>query len=103
MGSAKTNFYNAAYSRAGWADMAEKVQTRWVSGDKPGAIAAVSDEFVLAALFTGTESMVADKIRATAAVGINTLRLSPVGRSAADQIENLERTVATIRAATPSA
>lgn len=103
MGSAKTNFYNAAYSRAGWADMAEKVQTRWVSGDKPGAIAAVSDEFVLAALFIGTESMVADKIRATAAVGINTLRLSPVGRSAADQIENLERTVATIRAATPSA
>jgi F420-dependent oxidoreductase-like protein len=100
MGSAKTNFYNAAYSRAGWGDMAQKVQALWVAGDKPSAIAAVADEFVLAALFVGTDAMVADKIRATAAVGINTLRLAPVGRGSAEQIDNLERTVATIRAAT---
>jgi F420-dependent oxidoreductase-like protein len=97
MGSAKTNFYNAAYSRAGWGDMAEKVQSLWVSGDKPSAIAAVADEFVLAAMFVGTESMVAKRIADTAAAGINTLRLAPVGKTAADQIENLERTVATIR------
>jgi F420-dependent oxidoreductase-like protein len=100
MGSAKTNFYNAAYSRAGWGDMAQKVQALWVSGDKPSAIAAVADEFVLAAMFVGTDAMVADKIRSTVAVGINTLRLAPVGRGSAEQIENLERTVATIRAAT---
>ena len=102
MGSAKTNFYNAAYSRAGWGDMAENVQSLWVSGDKPGAIAAVADEFVLAAMFIGNESMVAQKISATAAAGITTLRLSAVGRGATSQIENLERTVAIIRAAAPS-
>ncbi len=100
MGSAKTNFYNAAYSRAGWGDMAAKVQSLWVSGDKPAAIAAVDDEFVLAALFIGTESMVAERIRATAAVGITTLRISPVGHGSSEQIDNLERTVAAIRTAT---
>ncbi len=102
MGSAKTNFYNAAYSRAGWADMAGKVQSLWVAGDKPAAIAAVADEFVLSALFIGTEAMVADRIRATSAVGINTLRVSPVGRGSRAQIEYLERTVSVIRSATAS-
>ena len=97
MGSAKTNFYNAAYTRAGWGDMAAKVQSLWVAGDKPAALAAVADEFVLKATFIGTEAMVAERILATAAAGINNLRLSPVGRSAADQIGNLERTVAIIR------
>jgi F420-dependent oxidoreductase-like protein len=99
MGSAKTNFYNAAYSRAGWGEMAKKVQSLWVSGDKPAAIAAVADEFVLAALFIGTDAMVTERIRATAATGINTLRLSPVGHESKEQIDNLERTVAAIHAA----
>ncbi len=99
MGSAKTNFYNAAYTRAGWGEMAQKVQALWVSGDKPAAIAAVADEFVLASSFIGTETMVADRIRATAAAGINTLRIAPVGRGANAQIGNLERTVAAIHAA----
>jgi F420-dependent oxidoreductase-like protein len=99
MGSAKTNFYNAAYTRAGWGEMAQKVQSLWVSGDKPGAIAAVDDEFVLAANFIGTEKMVAQRIRDTAAAGITTLRIAPVGRGATAQIENLEKTVAAIRSA----
>ncbi len=100
MGSAKTNFYNAAYSRAGWSEMAEKVQTLWVSGDKAAAIAAVEDEFVLAAMFVGTESMVAERIRTTAAVGITTLRIAPIGKSTDQQIANLERSVSVIRSAT---
>ena len=99
MGSAKTNFYNAAYTRAGWGEMARKVQALWVSGDKPAAIAAVADEFVLAASFIGTETMVGERIRTSAAAGINTLRIAPVGRGANAQIENLERTVAAIRSA----
>jgi F420-dependent oxidoreductase-like protein len=98
MGSAKTNFYNAAYRRAGWAEMAEKVQALWVSGDKPAAIAAVADEFVLSSSFIGTESMVTDRIRATVAAGITTLRIAPVGRGP-EQMDNLERTVAVVRSA----
>ena len=100
MGSATTNFYNAAFSRAGWSEVATKVQSLWVSGDKPGAIAAVPDEFVLAAITIGSESMVRDRIRAIAGTGVHTLRVSPIGRTPQQQITNLERLVDVIRRAT---
>lgn len=97
MGSATTNFYNDAYSRAGFADVADQVRRLWVDGDKAGAIAAVPDEMVLAAYPIGTESMVRDRIRAYQAAGVTTLRLGPHGATAADQIEHLEMAVDLIR------
>lgn len=100
MGSAKTNFYNAAYTRAGWGDVARKVQSLWVSGDKAAAIAAVPDEFVLATVNVGTEADVSQRIRDIAAAGITTLRIAPVGATTDEQIANLERTVAVIKSAT---
>lgn len=36
MGSASTNFYNQAYSRQGWADVAAAVRERWQAGDREG-------------------------------------------------------------------
>jgi isopentenyl diphosphate isomerase/L-lactate dehydrogenase-like FMN-dependent dehydrogenase len=77
MGSATTNFYNAAYSRAGFAEAAQEVQRLWVAGDKAAAMAAVPDELVLSAYLIGTESMVRDRVRAYAAAGVDTLRLAP--------------------------
>lgn len=100
MGSAKTNFYNAAYRRAGWADVAEEVQRLWVSGDKEAAVRAVPDEFVLATTLVGTDAMVRDRIRAYATAGITTLRIGMQGQTTADRIANLERTVDVIRGAT---
>ena len=97
MGSATTNFYNAAYSRAGWGEMAGKVQSLWVSGDKEAAVAAVEDEFLLAVNMIGTEKMVRARIHQARQDGITTLRLAPTGRTAVDMIANLEKTVATIR------
>ena len=91
MGSAKTNFYNNAYSRSGWADVAEEVQRLWVEGDKAAAAAAVPDELVLASQLIGTEDMVIDRIRAYEAAGVQCLRVSPSGRTPADQIEHLEQ------------
>lgn len=97
MGSASTNFYNAAYSRAGWGEMAARVQALWVSGDKAAAVGAVDDEFVLKAFMIGTEAMVTARIRAMAAAGITTLRVAPTG-GGEGYLANLERTVALIRA-----
>lgn len=100
MGSAKTNFYNAAISRAGFADIAEEVQRLWVEGDKAAAAAAVPEELALMAYPIGTEDMVKDRIRAYQTAGVNGLRIGAQGRTAADQIDNLEMTVDLIRSAT---
>jgi len=97
MGSATTNFYNAAYSRAGFGDVCQQVQQLWVEGDKAGAAAAVPEELVLAAYMIGTEDMVRARIQAAADAGINTLRLGPQGKTAAEQIEHLEVAVDLIR------
>ncbi len=99
MGSAKTNFYNAAYSRAGYADICEEVQRLWVDGDKAAAAAAVPEELVLQAYPIGTEDMVKQRIRAYADAGVQCLRLGARGKTAADQIRNLEESVDLIRSA----
>jgi len=99
MGSASTNFYNNAYSRAGFEDVAKEVQRLWVEGDKASAAARIPDEMLLQAYLIGTEDMVRDRIKAYVAAGINALRLGPRGRTAAEQIENLEQSVDLIRSA----
>jgi F420-dependent oxidoreductase-like protein len=91
MGSAKTNFYNAAYSRAGFEDVAREVQTLWIAGDRKAAIAAVPDELVLAASLIGTEDMVRARLRAYRDAGVDVLRLSPRGRTLSERIEHLEQ------------
>jgi alkanesulfonate monooxygenase SsuD/methylene tetrahydromethanopterin reductase-like flavin-dependent oxidoreductase (luciferase family) len=58
MGSANTNYYNQAYSRQGWADVAAQVRERWQRGDRDGAAGLVTDEMVLATTLIGTEEMV---------------------------------------------
>ena len=100
MGSAKTNFYNAAYSRAGYNDVCKEVQRLWVNGDKAGAAAAVPEELVLSAYMIGDEAMVQERVRAAKAAGISTLRIGPQGKTAADQIAHLEMAVDLIRSAT---
>jgi F420-dependent oxidoreductase-like protein len=93
MGSAKTNFYNAAYARAGFEDAAKEVQTLWVSGKKQEAIAAVPDEMLLAANLIGTEEMVRARLRAFRDAGVDVLRLSAPGRSTKDRIAHLEQSL----------
>ena len=102
MGSATTNFYNDAISRAGFADIAAEVQRLWVEGDKAAAAAAVPDELALMAYPIGTEAMVRDRIRAYRDAGVNGLRIAPQGATAADQIADLEEKVALIGSATAS-
>ena len=100
MGSARTNFYNSAFSRAGFGDIAADVQRLWVEGDKAAAVAAVPDEMVLAAYSIGTADMVTARLRALAAAGVNAVRLAPIGRTAAEQIAHLEMAVDLVRTAT---
>jgi len=89
MGSAKTNFYNDAFKRAGYAEAAEAVQALWVSGDKEAAIRAVPDEMVLKTNLIGTREMIVERIKAYAAAGVTTLRISTSGQNWRERTETL--------------
>ena len=101
MGSATTNYYNAAYSRQGWGEVAARVRQRWIDGDRAGAAALVTDEMVRATTLIGTEAMVRERLRIWAAAGVDTVRLYPAGETLDDQVSTLGRAVELVREVAP--
>jgi len=99
MGSAKTNFYNDAYCRAGYEDDAKAVQSLWVAGKRDEAVARVPDELVLQANLIGTKDMVRARIKAFADAGVNTLRLGTGGETWSERTAALEAAMDFIKAA----
>jgi F420-dependent oxidoreductase-like protein len=97
MGSASTNFYNNAYSRQGWAEVAAEVRERWQAGDRDGAAALVTDEMVLGTTLIGTEPMVRERLRVWRDAGVDTVRLYPAGESLEDRLVTLGRAVELVR------
>ncbi|WP_433191878.1 LLM class flavin-dependent oxidoreductase [Nocardia sp. CA-107356] len=97
MGSGTTNYYNNAYSRQGWADVAARVRERWQSGDRDGAAALITDEMVMATTLIGTEDMVRDRLRTWRDAGVDTVRLYPGGDTLHARLDNLGRGIELIR------
>ncbi|MFJ4468050.1 LLM class flavin-dependent oxidoreductase [Streptomyces sp. NPDC089424] len=97
MGSASTNFYNRAYSRQGWAEVAAEVRERWQAGDRDGAAALVTDEMVLATTLIGTEEMVRERLRVWRDAGVDTVRLYPAGETLQDRLDTLGRAIELVR------
>jgi F420-dependent oxidoreductase-like protein len=91
MGSASTNYYNRAYSRQGWAEVAAEIRDRWQSGDRDGAASLVTDEMVLGTTLIGTESMVAQRLRVWRAAGVDTVRFYPSGATLDERLSTLAR------------
>ncbi|GAA1555104.1 LLM class flavin-dependent oxidoreductase [Actinomadura kijaniata] len=91
MGTATTNFYNAAYARQGWSDVTGEIWRRWRSGDRAGATALVTDEMVLATTLIGTEPMVRDRLRVWRDAGVTTVRLYPAGDTLEERLTTLGR------------
>jgi alkanesulfonate monooxygenase SsuD/methylene tetrahydromethanopterin reductase-like flavin-dependent oxidoreductase (luciferase family) len=97
MGSASTNFYNDAYSRQGWAEVAAAVRERWQAGDRDGATALVTDEMVLATTLIGTEEMVRARLRVWRDAGVDTVRLYPAGDTLDERLTTLARAIELVR------
>jgi len=97
MGSASTNFYNDAYSRQGWADIAAAARERWQAGDRDGAAGLITDEMVLATTLIGTEDMVRERLRVWRDAGVDTVRLYPAGDTLASRIATLGRALDLVR------
>lgn len=97
MGSATTNFYNNAYSRQGWAEVAAEVRTRWQAGDRDGAAGLVTDEMVLATTLIGTEAMVRQRLRVWRDAGVDTVRFYPAGETLDARLTTLGRAIDLVR------
>ncbi|MGW7243471.1 LLM class flavin-dependent oxidoreductase [Streptomyces sp. NPDC054804] len=93
MGSASTNFYNGAYSRQGWSEVAAEVHERWQAGDRDGAAALVTDEMVLGTTLIGTEAMVRERLAVWRDAGVDTVRLYPAGENLEDRLTTLGRAI----------
>ena len=100
MGSASTNFYNDAYSRQGWAEVAAQVRERWLAGDRIGAAALVTDEMVLGTTLIGTEAMVRARLAVWQDAGVDTVRLYPAGETLDEQAATLGRAIELVREVT---
>ncbi|GHD80539.1 FMN-dependent monooxygenase [Streptomyces mirabilis] len=98
MGSASTNFYNNAYSRQGWADVAAQVRERWQAGDRDGAAELVTDEMVLGTTLIGTEDMVRDRLRVWRDAGVDTVRFYPAGETLDARLTTLGRALDLVHA-----
>ena len=97
MGTATANFYNDAYSRQGWAEVAARVRDRWQSGDRDGAAALVTDDMVLATTLIGTEDMVRARLRTWRDAGVDTVRLYPAGDTPTARLDTLARGIDLVR------
>jgi F420-dependent oxidoreductase-like protein len=97
MGSADTNFYNDAYKRAGYEDVAVEVQQLWVSGKRDEAARRVPDEMILKTNFIGSKDMIKDRIEAYRTAGVNTLRISTGGSDHASRIDKLAEVLEIIK------
>jgi len=91
MGSKNNNFYNDAITRAGYAEVAARVQELWIEGKRDEAVALVPDDLILHSNLLGTEAMVRERIRAYHACGITTIRVAPVGETLGDRLSTLGR------------
>ncbi|MEX0785382.1 MAG: LLM class F420-dependent oxidoreductase [Dehalococcoidia bacterium] len=98
MGSREHNFYNAAFQRAGFVEVAQEAQRLYLDGKRDEAAELVPDEMVVMTNLLGTEAMVKDRIRAYRDAGVTTLRVDPAGRSVTERLETLGRTIDLVNA-----
>jgi F420-dependent oxidoreductase-like protein len=91
MGSLNTNFYNAAYSRQGYAEEAKEVQRLWLEGNRNEARELVPLELAQKVNLVGTDEMVKDRLRVYRAAGIDMLYLQPNGDTMEARLETLGR------------
>jgi F420-dependent oxidoreductase-like protein len=97
MGSRHHNFYNDAFRRAGYEDVAREVQRLWLDGKRDEAATRVPDELVLKTNLLGTEAMVRARLRAYRDAGVTTLRVEPTADDLDARVATLGRVMELIR------
>lgn len=97
MGSATTNFYNAAFQRAGFTDDAQAIQRLWIEGKRQEAATRVPDAMVTQFGAIGTSEMVRERFRKYQQVGIAALTLRIDAATLTERIAKLEQVIDVIK------
>jgi F420-dependent oxidoreductase-like protein len=97
MGSTSKNFYNDAYSRQGWAEVATDVRRLWQAGERTQAAALVTDDMVLATTLIGSEERVRERLTMWRDLGVTTVRLYPAGETVDARLGTLARALDIVR------
>jgi F420-dependent oxidoreductase-like protein len=97
MGSARHNFYNEAFRRGGFEDVAVESQRLWLQGKRDQAVARIPDQMVLQTSLLGDEASVRERIRAYERAGVTTLMLQPAGKTLSDRLDTLARAIDLVR------
>jgi F420-dependent oxidoreductase-like protein len=97
MGSARTNFYNNAFARQGFADDVQAVQELWRSGDQDGARKRVPVEIGLRTNLIGPDTTVRERLRLYRDAGVTGLRASFPGDDPGRHLDDLGRLIDLVR------
>ena len=97
MGSRQHNFYNEVYQRAGYADIALRVQDLWLNRQRDEAVALIPDELVLKTNLLGTREMVRERLRVHRNAGVTTLRVTPDGQTLDERLNTLMELVTLVQ------
>jgi F420-dependent oxidoreductase-like protein len=91
MGSKDQNFYKNAFSRQGYADIAEEIQALWLAGKRDEAADRVPMELGLKTNLLGTPDMIAERLRVYRGAGITTIRAGLRGRTLDERLVTLAK------------
>ena len=102
MGSAKTNFYNDAFVRAGFEEPAKEIQELWLNGKREEAAARVPDEMVTEFQVLGPPELVRERLQRYKDSGVTTLKLGldgagPLGPKRFELLETIVDIVKDLR------
>ena len=94
MGSAKTNFYNDAFKRAGYADDALAIQQLWLDGKREEAAQRVPTDMVTQFQALGDRAMISERLGKYRDAGVTTLKLGldsagPIGPARYELLEQI--------------
>lgn len=103
MGSEKLNFYNAAFSRQGYADDVQAVQRLWRDGKRDEAGVRVPRDIGFRTNLLGPPQVISARLRLYRTAGVTTLQVKPAGtgRDALDSLAQLIDLVGEVNAEEP--
>jgi F420-dependent oxidoreductase-like protein len=89
MGSREQNFYNRLIASYGYEEVAARVQDLYLTGSQAEAATLIPDELVDLVCLCGSVARVADRLRAYATAGADTVTAIPIGLTPDDRLEQL--------------